>query len=283
MYKWRRLPTRKIIIMSQFGILNSFDHNLQSWQTYKNRLLQWYIANDIDETKDPHGIKRRAILLSALSDGTYKLAADLALPKELQVVPFEDVLKLLDNHFTPKVCGFSERYNFYVATQTVGETYPQWAARLRGLTAHCNFQDVEEALRDRFVMGMLPGPEREKLFAQDPKKLTLAGAVELAASVQSARQGAAAATGSAAATAPHEQLFKMNQSPETSVNRVSNNKTQCTVCGYKNHTSSQCRFASYKCKRCNVKGHLSRMCKKINFVSHVGEVIESADDDVFTE
>lgn len=43
-------------------------------------------------TKDATGTKRRAILLSALAGSTYRLAADLALPKELQEVPYEDIL-----------------------------------------------------------------------------------------------------------------------------------------------------------------------------------------------
>ncbi|XP_063622378.1 uncharacterized protein LOC134794496 [Cydia splendana] len=163
---------------STFGLLSSFDHTTQSWETYKGRIAQWFIANDIDDTKDAGGQKRRAILLSALSDGTYKLAADLALPKELQTVPYEDIVKLLDGHFTPKRCGFGERYKFYAATQQSGETFPQWAARLRGLSAHCGFKNVEESLRDKFVMGMLSGPEKEKLFARDLTVLTLAKAVE---------------------------------------------------------------------------------------------------------
>ncbi|XP_028164567.1 uncharacterized protein K02A2.6-like isoform X2 [Ostrinia furnacalis] len=261
--------------MAHFGILATFDHNSQCWQTYKNRLSQWFIANNIGRAEDPQCIKRRAILLSALSDGSYKLAADLALPKEVQDLPFEDIIKLFDDHFTPKTCGFSERFTFYVATQKLGESYTQWAARLRGLTAHCGFLNVEEALRDRFVMGMLPGPEREKLFAQDVKALTLSKALELAVSVHCARQGAAS---SAASHAPNDQaLFKISQQQDR-VKSASDKKIQCSVCGYKNHTASVCRFASYKCKKCNTKGHLQRMCKKVNYLDNA-VVNESEDDD----
>lgn len=252
--------------MSQFGVLSSFDHNSQCWQVYRDRLQQWFIANDIVETKDATGVKRRAILLSALSESTYKLAADLARPKELQEVPFEDIVNLLNTHFISKTCGFGERYKFYAATQFQGESYPQWAARLRGLTAHCGFLNVEEALRDHFVMGMLPGAEREKLFAQDPKELTLAKAVELAESVRSARAGAAQQGAPRA-----DQLFKIS-----SANRASD-KVPCSVCGFKNHSSAQCRFANYTCKKCNVKGHLRRMCKKINYMENEG-IGENGDD-----
>ncbi|XP_049868959.1 uncharacterized protein LOC126368839 [Pectinophora gossypiella] len=259
---------------SNLGILTVFDHNVHQWNTYKSRLRQWYIANDITNTNDAAGTKRRAVLLSALTEGTYKLAADLALPKDLQEIPYEDILTLLDNHFTPKRLGFGERHNFYAATQQPGETHTQWAARLRGLTAHCSFNNVEEALRDRFIMGMAPGLEKEKLYALDITQLTLAKAVEQAETVRCARAGAAAAANPA--TMP-EQLFKIEKSDKS---KASAGKVKCAVCGYNNHKSNECRFANYVCKRCNTKGHLRRMCpNKINYVN-TGAGDES-DDDVY--
>ncbi|XP_073944871.1 uncharacterized protein [Choristoneura fumiferana] len=213
--------------------------------------------------------KRRAILLSALSEGTFKLAADLALPKQLDSVPYEDILGLLDNHFTPKRVGFGERHNFFAAIQQAGESHAQWAARLRGLTAHCGFSNVEEALRDRFVMGMRPGLEKEKLYAQNIAELTLAKAVELAESIQCARAGAAAANTS--------ELFKIaEQKPKDSSARV-----KCAACGYNNHKVSECRFSNFICKKCKVKGHLRRMCPKINYVE-AGPRDEGDADDATT-
>lgn len=260
--------------MAQFGILPSFDHSSQSWQTYKCRIKQWFIANDL-EAADKH-VKKRAILLSALSDGTYKLASDLALPKQLETVPFEDIIKLLDDHFIPKTRGFGERYTFYAATQDLGETFTQWAARLRGLTANCKFLNVEEALRDRFMMGMLPGPEREKLFAQGVDELTLAKAIELAESIRNARAMTAAATsGHQGPAVGNQQLYKIGQSSRS----VNVNNEPCKVCGFRNHISAECRYSKYKCKKCNEKGHLRRMCTKINFIENEGTLVDSDDND----
>jgi hypothetical protein len=91
-----------------FGMISTFDHTQQTWRTFKGKITQWFIANDIDAIKDPLGVKRRAILLSALAECTYRLAADLALPKTIETVPYEDIVDLLDNHFTPKQIGFGE-------------------------------------------------------------------------------------------------------------------------------------------------------------------------------
>ncbi|XP_050559864.1 uncharacterized protein LOC126912316 [Spodoptera frugiperda] len=258
--------------MNTFGILSTFDHNVQERKSYKGRITQWFIANDIVPKNDAAGAKRRAILLSALSDGTYKLAADLALPKDIQKVPYDDIVQLLDEHFLPNICGFSERYNFYAAVQQPGETYTQWASRLRGFTAHCKFSNVEEALRDRFVMGMTAGNQREKLFAQDINKLTLAKAVELAESVRSQIRLFRAIQQNGQQT-PVFKIAKQGNSAKT--NSVAKNK--CTVCGRNNHESSQCRFANYKCNKCNTKGYLRKMCKRVNYVC--GDVSEDGGDD----
>lgn len=129
-----------------FGVISTFDHLSQEWCTYKSRIQQWFIANDIYDVSDKAKVKRRAILLSALSESSYKLASDLSLPKKLEECDFEEILYLLDNHFTPRRSGFAERYHFHSATQRSGETHIQWAARVRGLAAHCGFKNLEEAL-----------------------------------------------------------------------------------------------------------------------------------------
>lgn len=116
---WRRSNLR--VNMSSYasvGALNNFDHLTSEWKTYKSRLNQWFIANDITDEKDKSKVKRRALLLSALSESTYKLTSDLALPETLENVEFDAIIELLDTHFTPKRLGFAERYQFYSASHT---------------------------------------------------------------------------------------------------------------------------------------------------------------------
>lgn len=254
---------------SLFGVLSSFDHQIQDWKTYKSRIQQWFIANNIDESTDKAEVKKRAILLSALTEGTYQLASNLVLPKDIATISYETIIEALDVHFTPKRCGFAERCKFYAATQQVGESHAQWAARLRGLAANCAFKNLEDCLLDKFVMGMLPGHERDKLFAQDIQELSLSKAVNMAESVRCARVGAAVVPGGS--EQHQEPVFKL--SPKSSKQQFS---VKCAVCGYTNHKASECRFVGYKCKKCNRKGHLKRVCpnnKKVNYVK------EHSDDD----
>uniref|UniRef100_A0A2A4JWI9 CCHC-type domain-containing protein n=1 Tax=Heliothis virescens TaxID=7102 RepID=A0A2A4JWI9_HELVI len=262
-----------------FGLLSTFDHKNQSWESYKSRIAQWFIANDIDKNTDLAGVKRRAILLSTLSDRTYKLAAALALPKQLQEIPYDDILTLLDLHFTPKRCGFADRYEFYAAVQLPEESYTQWAARLRGLTAHCEFSNVEETIRDRFVMGMRPGAEKDKLFAQDLKELTLVKAVKIAETMWNARAGAAAANPTTPPMPSTGLLYRIEEQTQSQLeppSKSSNGKSQCQVCGFHNHKTSECRYAKFKCNNCNMVGHLRKMCK-INCTN--SSVADKSDDE----
>ena len=65
--------------------------------------------------------------------------------------------------------------------QREGEKIEDWAARLRELAVYCELGlTLDTILRDRFVIGLSLGPERDRLFEQDVSKLTFANALELA-------------------------------------------------------------------------------------------------------
>lgn len=266
---------------SSLGAIASFDHLTQDWKLYKGRLQQWFIAYGVGEAQaDKTGVKQKAVLLSALTESTYQLACNLALPHDINAKSYEEIVKLLDDHFLPKRCTFAERHKFYAAVQQPGETHSQWAARLRGLASYCAFKNIEDQLLDKFVMGMLPGSEREKLFGTNIDQLTLSKAVDMAESIRCARAGAnTAPVGYSNANQDADgAVFKINQGNSNKGPRYSTGE-KCSVCGYKSHKSSECRFINYKCKLCNQKGHLRKMCtnKKVNYVEQ-GNTDDEEDD-----
>lgn len=278
------------------GTLSSFNHEAQEWSVYKDRLEQWFLANDLVETGeqgDKAGTKRRAILLSSLSESTYKLVRDLALPQKVGVLNYDKIIELLDGHFQTKKCGFAERSNFFGATQQSNESMAQWAARVRGLAGDCEFSAtmLDELLRDRFVLGMSLGPERDMLFTKDLSGLTLSKALGIAESMRSARLGAQQSSPHVRAEA-HEPLQVLKMSPAAQAAprgrappargpapHESHERpgSGCSVCGYTGHRFEVCRFRGHKCKVCGVKGHLKRMCPKRVVRQHFVEC--SADDD----
>ncbi|KAG7312071.1 hypothetical protein JYU34_001522 [Plutella xylostella] len=91
-----------------FGGNLNFDHACQEWQIFKDRFVQFCIANDITEENDAAGLKRRALLLTALVDETYRVVKDLASPTLLDNVEYKALVALLDLHLEPKRCSFAE-------------------------------------------------------------------------------------------------------------------------------------------------------------------------------
>ena len=284
------------------GTLTVFNHEHQEWSLYKERLEQWFQANEIGMEVDKAGCKRRAILLSNCTESSYKLIRDLALPRLVGTLSYDEVVALLDGHFKPKTCTFAERFRFHSATQHVGEGLPEWAARVRGLAMHCGFValNLDEQLRDRFVLGMAPGPERDKLFTKAMSELTLNKALEIAGSVHSARMGAiettrhsdvgtplqvmkmdmAAQPGAArGSSAPRRRQVAASPTASAERGRDGSGGGGCTACGYAGHEASSCRFVRYKCKKCGVQGHLKRVCKQTVNKQHYVECCGDIDDD----
>lgn len=78
---------------------------------YKEQLEQWFLAIDL-ETEGKTNVKRRAVLLSGLTETTYNLVRDLTFPEKINMLEYDAIIKLLDHHFKASKCGFAERNRF---------------------------------------------------------------------------------------------------------------------------------------------------------------------------
>lgn len=50
------------------GTLTSFNHDIQEWSLYREKLEQWFMANDVGDIEDNPKTKRHDVLLSRLSE-----------------------------------------------------------------------------------------------------------------------------------------------------------------------------------------------------------------------
>ncbi|XP_048489412.1 uncharacterized protein LOC125491441 [Plutella xylostella] len=279
------------------GVLNIFNHEIQEWGSYKGRLEQWFQANAITAAEDKSGARRRAILLSSLGETTYRLIQDLALPKDVGTLSYEEVTELFDGHFQRKTCSFAERYKFHSAVQAPSESFSEWSARVRGLAKDCGFpqSSLEDTLRDRFVLGMASGPERDRLFTEPMEGLSLQKALQLAENIRCAREG------SRHGGAPGPAALEVHKLAATARGRgapaggeprprwgpaappgSSRSAERCDVCGYVGHLGKKCRFRNAVCKICGKKGHLQRVCENSNTGNQHFLQCCSDDDDVLT-
>ncbi|XP_048488051.1 uncharacterized protein LOC105383898 isoform X4 [Plutella xylostella] len=257
--------------MSNFiGNIGIFDCKMQDWKIFESRLQQFIKLNSVKDDS------KCAVLLTHLNDESYRLARNLVYPRELEAVTYDELVKALSDHFTPRRSTFADRAKFYDATRGEYESAESWAARLRGLAINCEFgTELDTLLRDKFVLGMNVGAERDRLFEMDAKTLTLSKALEVAQQAASARQARAAMV-------KEEPVFRSSSTAAGSSGRRGgaaragdaaraggaasavardDGEPRCSICGLKNHNVYRCRYRNYRCEVCGVKGHLKKVCK----------------------
>ncbi|XP_075748164.1 uncharacterized protein LOC142814120 [Rhipicephalus microplus] len=136
----------------QLGQMESFDVTASDWTAYKERLTSFLIVNKVPDSDKVHAF------LSIIGPRTYGLLKSLAAPDLPSGKSFEQLKSLLDAHLAPKPSIIGERAKFYRRAQHEGESLPEYVAELRKLSQSCQFgANLDEALRDRFVCGLLRG------------------------------------------------------------------------------------------------------------------------------
>lgn len=85
---------------------------------------------------------------------------------------FDNCLTVLDNYFTPKVNVPFERHGFRQMAQLEGETIDQFVCRLRQKAVSCEFDKLDEAIRDQLIE-KCRDPELRRKFLEKAQDGTL--------------------------------------------------------------------------------------------------------------
>ena len=169
--------------MSTFGKLDEYNET-EDWRRYIERVNHFFEANEITDLN-----KRRSIFLVCVGAKTYKLVRSLVAPEDPKDKSYEDLAKLLQDHFMPKPSAVVERLKFNTRSQQPGETIGMFLAELRHLSEHCEFGiTLDEMLRDRLVCGVRDIRIQRRLLAEP--KLTLKGALDLPLAFEAADKDA---------------------------------------------------------------------------------------------
>ena len=80
----------------------------------------------------------------------YKLIRSLVQAEKLDSTPYEELVKIVKNHYYPK-SSVMQRYKFNTRTRTAGESIAVYVAVLRDLAQHCEFK---ETLSDSYETGL---------------------------------------------------------------------------------------------------------------------------------
>ena len=253
--------------MARHGATSPFDPTQEDWTTYVERLEMYFLANEIGEAA-----RKRAVLLSVCGPTAYRLIRNLAQPDKPSELSYDNIIKLLSDHYFPSQSVSVQRFRFNSRCRRSGETVADYVAELRRISEHCQFADSLDAmLRDRLVCGINDQRMQRRLLAEPD--LTCKKAVELAQAIESADQNVRDLQKSTPsdlhAITPVEQRQtprrasrpSSSRSPHSGVSvRRSQPPTACPRCAGQ-HWASDCRFRNATCHECGKTGHLRRVCR----------------------
>ena len=98
------------------GKLDVFDDALENWTCYKERLDQYFAANDVAVDK------KVPALLSLIGARTYQILRDLTAPALPKDKDFAQLCEILGKHFNPAPLVIAERFRFYKRDQKHDES-----------------------------------------------------------------------------------------------------------------------------------------------------------------
>ena len=170
-----------------YGKLEEFGGRAAEFDSYVERMEQYFIANDLetltladDRSNEAHvkarNIKRRAIFLSMVGADTYSLLRNLVSPGKPTDKTLDDLIKLLTEHYHPAPNTAIRRYKFYNGRKKPGESVADFVAHLRKLAEECQFGDTfDDMMRDQLVCGIGDDKVQRRMFVE--KNLTFQSAL----------------------------------------------------------------------------------------------------------
>ena len=168
----RGLPQNTMALKS-FAGMKPFDPNLDRFDDHRERLDHFSTANDIKKNKASH-------LITCLDSTSYRLLKGQVATDKVSAKSYDDLVKVLKDHFCEKPNVIAERGKFYRCRQPENELIAEFAAALWQLSTDWDFKghQLDEALRDVFALGVKNKTMQRQLHKV--KDLTIKSVLEMA-------------------------------------------------------------------------------------------------------
>lgn len=236
------------------------------WIVYQARIENYFDAYGITDDN-----RKRALLLTSLSEEVYTTLTDVCFPTLPETKTFKDLCEVMKQLFKPEVSVYNERARFYDLKQKPNESITAFVVRLKSATRYCKFGNYfKDVVRDKFVCGLLKGPIFEKVSELE-STATFESCVQAALKKELVvKHRESKVEGYDVCKISHPKQGKSFNNKSNSEVRGKQSKSQsssgkdqkCFACGESNHLFKFCKYKSFKCKVCKGVGHLARVCKE---------------------
>ena len=217
----------------------------QRWRKWIKRLENLFVAADIKDKK-----RQPALLLhyageevSEIFDSLLETGDDYATAKEK-----------LNEYFDPKKNTEFEIYTFRQAKQNPGESMNAFHARLRQLSATCEFSDIEREVKSQIIQSCLSQRLRRK--ALKDSTMTLQKLLEEARAMEIAETQAKEIESTGSANALTTKI-------SSKLPKKKGKKGNCFNCGgdWPHDSKTGCPARNRRCNACHKYGHYAKYCR----------------------
>lgn len=229
----------------------------QRWTKWVKKFEIYVVAADIN-----NDIRKKALLLNLAGEEVSEIFDSL--PET--GATYQQALTVLNNYFKPKKNILFEIYKFRQAKQEPTETLNEFYARLRNLSATCEYENANNA-NNEIKIQILVGTTSESLR----KKILKEGTITLESILEFGRTDEVV-EGQAAALANNENVMKVRtttinqhkKKPWKSAEHKAIPNRSCQNCGGNWHKNglSTCPARGQACYKCGKSNHFANVCKQ---------------------
>ena len=235
--------------MATHSRLQEFNPAVEDWTLYAERLEFYFAANDVEDAG-----KQRAVPFSMVGAATYKLIKNLLAPTKPTEASFKDIVKLLMEHYQPKLSRVVQRYLFNSRIRKQGESVATYVAELKCLSEHCEFAGtLNDMLCDCILCGVNDSRIQRRLLAEPD--LTYKKAYELALALEAADKSAQDLQAKSS-----DINFTQSRYSKTPGRSKDTKPVTCHRCGGP-HKAPDCTFQKATCHKCGKQGHIVKVCR----------------------
>lgn len=168
---------------ANLSVFGNFKPDEEKWEAYVERFDCFVKCSNISDDL------KVTTMLTVIGSKVYGLLRDLCSPRKPHELGYNELIKLIGDHLSPKPAFRAERFEFYRRFQSPDESISEYLVALKKMATTCNFgATLNDRLHDMLICGITSKNIRERLISDDSH--TFEQAVSLALAIEKAHKEA---------------------------------------------------------------------------------------------